>query len=198
MCFETDDTIKARLLRKSIWALLLFGFSTQIPAMADEPSMPIRISTHFLKSSNLTGSYTVQSPQSKVPALNFSISGPIQWSESPSNEPAPGPGAIADFRDSLGCATYTETNAALCFQIMGDVMSVGVNSREMKSQVAARDGEGSCSYEIKNTQFIKATGNNTSVTVLFSGNAVPQGDCPSTGEQPVQIQFELRAGSPAG
>lgn len=179
-------------------ALSAFASLSAVAGENQPTALPIRISTSFLNQNNLTGSYSVQS---NIPVLNWNISSPIEWSEIPTDEPAPSPGAIADFRDSVGCASYTDAPVALCFKVMGDVMSVGVNSREMKTrgvreslnQILAYADDSECTYRVRDTHFIEATGTNTDVTLLFAADAVTEQGCPHPDIQPIQIQFSLRS-----
>jgi hypothetical protein len=62
----------------------------------------------------------------------------VEWVEYPPTAPAPSPDAIADFRDRDGCAWLSqeadspERQPGVCFRLMGDVSSVGLNDREMR------------------------------------------------------------------
>ncbi|MGZ3688324.1 MAG: hypothetical protein ACXWPM_09370 [Bdellovibrionota bacterium] len=104
------------------------------PSASQAPiELPVRISRAFFEKSmvgeihirDLKGSETFSAPSSSV-----------DWREDPTTLPAPGPGAIADFRDFQGCAEFSgeAEGVELCFNVMPDVSSVGVNAKDTKVQ----------------------------------------------------------------
>lgn len=96
--------------------------------------------------------------------------------------------------DHLGCASYEELGTRLCFYIMSDVTSVGINADEISAPslgraVAAADQSG-CNANLQNLRFAQATKDGDSaVKVNFVGDRPAQEGCTAG---PVMVTLELR------
>jgi hypothetical protein len=160
---------------------------------------PIRISREFFRS-HLLGKISIESSNSGVNILKNS---PVLWREYPSTDPEPQAGALADFRDHQGCAYLSGAEGlAVCFTMMGDVSSLGINSREMKIlgvqeyftsayQIAGSTGL-NCRPEIQNVRFEKALSSEGMVALTFLSSAVIQSECKIPDDVlKVKIQFSV-------
>lgn len=179
---------------------LFQGFMVQAADQATRTrstEMPVRIPRSFF-SQSLVGTLTAQAVNTNQ-QVNFESS--IDWNEQPTTEAPPLEGAIADFRDHLGCAYYSNlSNIAVCFNIMGDVYSLGVNSKEMQLQgienlmnneLIEKLNLGDCSYEVQNVQFVQATRGDNHFMMTFSADAVPEANCKG-GSQPLVMTFKMQ------
>jgi hypothetical protein len=94
--------------------------------------------------------------------------------------PAPGPDALADFRDRPGCAVLSDTQpVALCFRVMPDVSSVSLSEGRMwpqglKEFLSERSSCGTAISDPKLTRAVK-TGSGIEVTYELAGLA--EGPC---------------------
>jgi hypothetical protein len=95
--------------------------------------MPVRVSRTFFES-QVTGAIRLQGSDGNSGADTQSA---IAWNELAPTDPAPADSAatgtvLADFRDHQGCASFQDANGVeLCFNLMGDVDSFGLNAKEM-------------------------------------------------------------------
>ncbi len=166
-----------------------------------EPSkMAVRIPRVFFEKS-ITGTFVGRSSRVDQGSSPISIDSPVTWEEQSTTLPAPQPGALADFRDYKGCASYNQTPIAVCFNVMPDVSSVGVNSREMQligiekymnEELSKLSNSNGCSYTTQNIQFKQASRNQNEVLIQFSGDLIPGSDCNEL-KQPLEIQIKLKA-----
>jgi hypothetical protein len=91
----------------------------------------VRVARSFFDSP-LSGSVTVTDANGQASTEKATA---IGWQVQAAGPSAAGSGVVADFSDSLGCAVYENIpSVKLCFQLMGDVSSVGLNSREMTAE----------------------------------------------------------------
>jgi hypothetical protein len=165
-------------------------------SLTENRPMPVRIPRVFFEKT-LVGEFKVQ----LIPESDFRLSaqGPITWKQQPTTLPMPLPGAEADFRDYTACAHYSETAIDLCFNVMPDVSSVGVNSSEMQlhgiekyitEELANLADSKGCEYEVKQVKFTQAERKKDQVTIQFAAEAVPLAQC---NKQLVNIQLQLFA-----
>ena len=167
---------------------LLMNFAA-LPVLAFpslETPKPVRISRPLLKK-EIHGQITAGIQGSKAHFFQSAV----YWREFPTTLPAPQPGAIADFRDFEGCLEFQDVqNLAVCFNVMPDVSSVGVNAKEMKlhgvenfmNEVLKQDpgltrfGEfqpSRCEMSVQNVQFVRAARmDNRAVRIEFSGEVL--------------------------
>ncbi len=93
------------------------------------------------------------------------LGGAVDWVEYPPTAAAPAPDAIADFRDHDGCVWF-ESGVGLCFKVMGDVSSVGLNSREMRSE-GLLEWAHARAPGIQSIQLVRATRDSSGFQVSF-------------------------------
>lgn len=163
---------------------------------------PIRISREFFRGP-LVGvmSTGTISQGSNSTSLSVKSVSPILWIEYAPTAPDPLPGALADFRDHLGCAYLSGVEAkgiAVCFNMMGDVSSLGVNSREMSllgvqeylaSSVQIESTTGAnCQPSIQGTRFDGASGSEGAIDLTFVADVSASPECDLRGEV-LNIQF---------
>lgn len=168
---------------------LVFGFlqldliSTDIQAAetAERSSpviLPIRIPRVFFEG-QVQGQIKIKSENSN---LNRNYSSPVIWKEEhPLQAPAPQE-ALADYRDFKGCAWFRDLDSlALCFNVMPDVSSVGVNTKEMQSQgienfmireLLEPIEKSDCTRTLPKMNFSKATRNSEQVKIYLSGQII--------------------------
>jgi hypothetical protein len=92
---------------------------------------PIRIPRVFFENP-IVGSLHAQLNAVNPRTRTFQASGPLAWTEYSTTLPVPKPGAIADYRDFKGCLQYNDyKELSVCFNVMPDVSSVGINQQEM-------------------------------------------------------------------
>lgn len=162
---------------------------------------PVRVSRAFFQDKVRSGSITAVSNDSQ-PLLE--VKSPIEWNEEPTTQPAPEPGALADFRDHTGCAYYQNTqDTAVCFTMMGDVFSLGLNEKEtqirgveqlVKDALVNQSKSSNCSYNFKNIRFDYAKNESGTVQIYYTAELNPesqQDESCETQNQKVQIQFQL-------
>jgi hypothetical protein len=132
--------------------------------------------------------------------FKLDLSSPVVWNQEPTQLPAPQPGAIADFRDFTGCANYHNIDSvAVCFNVMPDVSSVGVNAkdvslRNMESYIASElnVSQSGTQYEVSNVQFRDAKRAGGQVTIGFTGDANPTSN-PNAEKIQLKIQLKLQS-----
>jgi hypothetical protein len=118
-----------------------------------QATQPLRLSRAFFEKS-LVGSVTVGSDKTESD---------VTWTELPPTSPAPTGPVIADLRDHKGCASYDSVgNVSLCFNIMPDVSSVGVNAKDVSVT-------GLCGGKFLNSKFVDGSYVDGVLTVTFSG-----------------------------
>ncbi|MEO5970696.1 MAG: hypothetical protein ABIQ95_12275 [Bdellovibrionia bacterium] len=188
-----------------IWVLGIFqafitlGYATEGTRSPENFSAnPIRISRNFFRSP-LFGKISIVS--NNVELSTSSIS-PILWIEYPPSAPAPEQGALADFRDHLGCAYLSGTEGfAVCFNMMGDVSSLGINSREMKvfgiedyfkSTYQIFSTQHKCQPDVQNIRFEGATGSEGKIDLSFVADTLTQAGCKNY-DDVLKIQFQMSA-----
>ncbi len=163
---------------------------------------PIRVSRDFFRSPLIgvlsTGTISLGSNITSLSVKNMSS---ILWIEYAPTAPEPRPGALADFRDHLGCAYLSGVEAkgiAVCFTMMGDVSSLGVNSREMSLlgvqeylassfQIESTTGV-NCQSSIQGTRFDSASGSEGVIDLTFVADVSASPECDLRGEV-LNIQF---------
>lgn len=143
----------------------------------------VRLSRAFFERS-LTGKMQV-TPANGAPSDE--IESAVSWNENLSGLREAG-GVAADH---LGCALYKDLGVKLCFQIMSDVTSVGVNETDLKvtglSKVAS-DSE--CNAPLQNVRFMQAIKNGEEhIEINFVGDRPQQDGCAGG---PVLIKLSLR------
>lgn len=156
---------------------------------------PVRIPRSFFKGP-LTGTLNVHS---EMPVFQLEKNTHVAWVEEPTELPPPQAGAIADYRDFTGCAQYSEIDSvAVCFNIMPDVSSVGVNQkdvslRNLETYVTSElnSTQNDNQYQIQNVQLVQSERTQSQVKMNFSGEAVSV-DNPNGPVQPITIQLELQ------
>lgn len=124
---------KAVLIFGMIQLALSFSGSLASGAERPRPSFPkVRI-PRLLLSQPIHGSITIQSDSDDyTESTQESL---VYWEEYPTELPDPQPAALGDYRDFKGCAAFKDLNGvAVCFNVMPDVSSVGVNAKEMQLQ----------------------------------------------------------------
>ena len=162
---------------------------------------PIRIAREFVRSP-LLGKLSIESRNSGL-SVALTTASPILWIEYPSSDPEPQPGAISDFRDHLGCAYLSGAEGvAVCFVMMGDVSTLGVNSREMKVSGLPEYFKNSyqiistCQPDIQNIRFEGASGSEGKIEFSFIADTVNQLECKiSPDVLKVQFQMSIAASS---
>jgi hypothetical protein len=143
---------------------------------AQKVELPVRVSRAFFQEQALLGRISAQTPNKKI-QMEFDSS--VRWEEEPTTQSAPQPGALADFRDHQGCAQYvTQNGVAVCFNMMGDVYSLGVNSKDVQLRGVAdyinqklNDSSDQCTYQVENLRFAKAERDSSQVTLHYTGEA---------------------------
>lgn len=156
---------------------------------------PVRIPRSFFKGP-LSGTLQVHA---SVPSFQLEKNTHVAWVEEPTELPSPQPGAIADYRDFTGCAQYSEIDSvAVCFNVMPDVSSVGVNQkdvslRNIESYVASElnSNQNDNQYEVRNVQLMESERTQSQVKMDFTGEAVSINH-PEDPVQPITIQFRLQ------
>ncbi len=161
-------------------------------------SLPVRYPRHFLKQS-LTGSITGNSEDGRI---HFKASSPIAWVESPTTLAPPTNGAIADFRDFQGCMVYQDLSGlSLCFNVMPDVSSIGVNPKEMNlkgiekfvmNQLNEQPETAQCSYAVREVNFQNAVRDYNRVRLYYTAMAEPDNDC-DFGDQTFEIKVHFQS-----
>jgi hypothetical protein len=158
---------------------------------------PVRVSRAFFIDQKLSGQITVKTPSGE----DIHVKTPIEWFEEPTSQKPPRAGALADFRDHPGCAHYQGADTvAVCFNMMGDVYSLGVNGKDvtlrgvesyLTDAISRSTQSGECSYTVKNIQFIKASKSDHEVSIHYQGDLVPDSKCTQSPTQlAVQFQFQ--------
>lgn len=89
--------------------------------------------------------------------------------------------ATAIAPDHPGCAIFTEAGVRLCFNVMSDVTSVGVNADETRApnlgRVAAETFNSGCNAPLENIRFVNAEQNDGFLKVSFMGDRPAQETC---------------------
>jgi hypothetical protein len=181
---------------------------TQIPSqppqsgITNEPAsqaLPVRVPRSFFQEQVLIGTVRAVTPQTQ---FDSQIQSPISWVEEPTEQPAPRQGVLADFRDHPGCALYQDIDGAgVCFNMMGDVYSLGVNSKEVElrginqwiaQELAASPQSSDCAYEVQNLEFNQATRSDDQLTIQYRGELVSQQPNCKTPREKIEVQFQLK------
>ena len=187
------------------WILGIFqafaslGYSEESKFTENSTANPIRISRAFFRNS-LVGEIAIES--SKYTAFKTTNKSPVVWVEHSPTGPEPQPGALADFRDRLGCAYFVEAGSlAVCFNMMGDVFSLGVNSREMKflgiqdyikvSYQTAVSSEYNCQPDIKNFSLEGASGSEGVLELSLTANTFMTQAEYRIGDDSLRIKFKI-------
>lgn len=119
---------------------------------------PVRLSRAFF-SRSLTGAVRLNGEE---------VQSDVSWNEYAATAPAPTEPVIADFRDRKGCASYDSADGIqLCFNIMPDVSSVGVNNDEVTL-------EGVCGGQFQNAKLVHAEKRDDGIAVTFQGSCSGQ------------------------
>jgi len=157
---------------------------------------PVRIPLSLFNSP-LTGSIDVK--WNDFDGASFSLTSPIEWEIEDSSDIQPEAGSIAYFKDYTGCAYYNSYEFAVCFKVMGDVPSVGVNKKEMflknvdkyLSSLNLSSTSIPCSSNVQNIHFVDANRNGREVAIHFAGELQPLPNC-KTSANSVDIQMILK------
>jgi hypothetical protein len=161
-------------------------------------SLPIRVPRSFFQEQNLIGKLTAKTVTA---GLDLQVDSSIQWTEEETQQAPPRSNALADFRDHPGCAYYkTADGVAVCFNMMGDVYSLGVNAKDTQvrglanyiNEQLAKQASSSCHPEIQNLQFNQAKRTDDQLIISFSGNLIAEPECAAQAEN-VAVQFELKS-----
>lgn len=136
-------------------------------------SQNVRLSRAFFEKS-LAGKMQI------VPAdgsASTEIDSDVSWREEMPALREPGQMAA----DHPGCATFNQAGARLCFNIMSDVTSVGVNADETTApnlgRAAAEAAPEGCNAPIQNIRFVHAEQNDGFLKVSFMGDRPAQENC---------------------
>lgn len=122
-------------------------------AHVQEAAMPVRISRAFFESP----------VQGIVQQNNDEYETTTTWHEEPPTAPPPTGPVLGDFREHRGCAYYEKTNGIqLCFNVVPDVSSIGVNAKEVTV-------EGICDGDYQSASFVSAKQQSGELTVNFVG-----------------------------
>lgn len=159
--------------------------------------MPVRISRTFFES-NLKGSISASATNDSQ--SYFENESLIQWVQQPPSAPAPGPGALADYRDFTACAQYSSlSSVGLCFNVMPDVSSVSVTDpntqlvglNDYVSQQLTNSGRFSdCAYKVENLQIEKVERTSDYATMNYLAKATPTAGCQGP-DQMIRVRLHL-------
>lgn len=125
---------------------------------SQDSQLPQRLSRAYFERS-LTGSITLN---------DHEILSDVEWVEEyPQDRPARSIPSIGT--DHIGCATYTNVDGIqLCFNIMGDVSSVGLSAKDISLR-------GACRGKVQNARFERASNKDGVVIVKFKLGCDEQG-----------------------
>jgi hypothetical protein len=145
------------------------------------PALPVRVSRSFFNA-DVSGTIRIQGQDAET--------GAIRWSEAPAGA------------DSLGCAAFPQAGGVeLCFNLMNDVDSFGVNAREMAASGIAdylgdRLGQPCPGVDwevaLASASRLPATVSSRAVTsfeVRFTAQAPASSGCAA---QPVSVDFSFQ------
>ena len=131
---------------------------------------PVRISRVELRH-DLIGAMSLETQGQESNAEPLEYESSLNWIEEPTQLPPPQEGALADFRDFRGCLQFQALDSvAVCFNVMPDVSSVGVNSREMSLQGIERFVSEELDVEVNDLRLVQAVRLDDSVQMTFSGH----------------------------
>lgn len=174
------------------------GATALAAEVAPAAAMPVRISRAFFEKS-VEGELRIVSSAPGQGPVQTSVS----WSESGPIGDAPVATAetgavLADFRDSRGCANLRDADGVeVCFKLMGDVSSVGLNAREMEATrlggwVGRQVGQPCPGVEWQ-TRFAGAERSPADGPQAFTVTFVAEPGSLECAAEPVKAQITLRA-----
>jgi hypothetical protein len=138
--------------------------SASVPSGA--PHIPLRIGREFFERD-------VEAQVSVTPADSTegnSIVSDISWEEGAPIGPAPGPGALADFRDRPGCARLTEQSSVqVCFVVVPDVSSLDVTAQKVSLKGFESISTG-CAGAPKAIKFIEGRKEENALSLYFQAD----------------------------
>jgi hypothetical protein len=148
----------------------------------------VRISRAFFEKS-IVGKIQIQTADHSI---SNEIDSNVSWQDLPTTLPAPTGSVIADLREHQGCASFDSlSGVALCFNVVPDISSLGVNDREVKPTglegLIAQSSNSPCNPIVKNIAYAQASKVDTSLTVNFTVENQGEGCAPS-----VQVTMVLR------
>jgi hypothetical protein len=143
----------------------------------------------------LSAEVRVKSPE-KASAVVYSSA--VQWAEYPPTDPPPSPTeqtgpVLADFRDHQGCARMTEAGDwELCFRMMGDVDSVGINAKDVTPKGLAqwidRELDGNCRADAWKTVFVRGARDGKKVIISYEMDREVRPGC---AQGPIRVDVVL-------
>jgi hypothetical protein len=170
--------------------------SAQAKTTYAKTDAPVRIPRTFFEKS-IIGSIHAQTLNQPSGKGDFQSSSPLTWIEYPTQLPAPQPGARADFRDFKGCLQYSDNrNLSICFNVMPDVSSVGMNTREMSldgvEKIIAEQLLDNCPFSLKKVEITQADRTESGYIAKYAvnGDILPAQGC-ETGNQTFQVDVEF-------
>jgi hypothetical protein len=105
--------------------------------------------------------------------------------------PAPGPDALADFRDHPGCASFADLgDVALCFRVQPDVSSLELSEKKMWPvglEQFLRD-RAPCNGPLSAPKLVAAARDERSIRAEYQATGLPGGACEG---QTVTVRYTL-------
>jgi hypothetical protein len=167
------------------------GFAFQGKAAPEQSSPPVRISRTALYESKLEGSVILLSGISQKNPQKWDSS--VTWTQQPTQLPGPTHAFQADYRDFKGCLEYGSLgNLAVCFNVMPDVSSVGVNEKELEKEMTLQSianfmteelDSSNCTVDPSSIKLAKAIRSAAEYTIEFQGNC---------SQNPITLQINLK------
>ncbi len=145
---------------------------------AEAYQIPVRINRSFFEKTYQ------QFVRVEINGTPLDYSGQGTWKEHPTQLPAPAPDAstgpvLADFRDFKACSSSDGApGVQVCFNVMPDVSSVGLNAKEMKLEGLSQVVPSECSEAVSQLAFKGA-----------SRSAGDSSGSPSTGLENYRAEF---------
>jgi hypothetical protein len=156
------------------------GATDEAAGVGRSPFMPVRISREFFEN-NVTASVSLSDAAGNV---RFNETSATSFQVGEPSGPAPGPDALADYRDRPGCSQMQSSaleGVSVCFVVVPDVSSVDVSGDKVSIQGSDRLlSHAGCAPGTR-LDFQKATRSAAGVSMQYTASC----------EQPVLLQISL-------